>query len=100
VPVDRALVGGQKQGILPVDLGLVSTAPEPLHAQPQHRPPAAQCHPHVARGAQQIRHAHSAKTGIGGGDEIAAGIGQRAVEIKDHGAHRAPLSCVFRQETA
>jgi hypothetical protein len=53
----------------------------------QHGPPTTQRHTGIPLGAKHIARPHIAKTHIGRVDQIAAGVGKGAIQIKNNCFH-------------
>lgn len=101
--VDPLLIGRQKQGVEPINLGLIGPV-EARKTQPQHCPPAMKGRHRIGLRVQQITRAEAVQTMIGRSDKIGRSIGQCAVQIEYHRAHNdlapARLTALRRLKSA
>lgn len=91
VPVQIAGVMLQKDRMLTVNVTLGKLGQNPLKPKGQHRPPAAKRSRRIRHGVQRRTMPQGIETGIRRVDQIATGIGQRAIKVENHGAHVCPL---------
>lgn len=66
---------------------LFADLPQTFESKSQHRPPAKEGCGGIGLGVQRAALSQRLETGIGRVDQVAAGIGQGAVQIEDHRPH-------------
>ncbi len=91
VPVQIARVIVQKDRMLTVNVAFGELGQDPFEPKGQHRPPPAKGGRRIRHGVQRRAMTQGHETGVRRVDQIAAGIGQRAIEVENHGAHICPL---------
>ena len=84
--IQRLRISLQQTRILPLYLG-VTIASRPPKTLAQHRLAALHSHPAIRQRVQHIAQAQVAKTDIRRVDQVAAGIRQGSIKIKNDTAH-------------
>ena len=91
MPVQIARVVLQKDRMLTVNVTLGELGQDPFEPKGQHRPPPAKRGCCIRHRVQRRAMPQGVKTGVRRVDQIAAGIGQSAIKVENHGAHICPL---------
>lgn len=90
VRINIRRIGLKQHGVIGINRMFFPAAPQPVQSQPQHRPCPAQRGRGITPRIQQIARAHVPKTGVGRRNQIAAGVRQRTIEIKNNRLHAHP----------